>query len=218
MNAEEAFQSALKVAIDTTAYPECRPLLEQAAALVNAGKVAVFSYRGLSVREQENPGIVRYRARVQQLYGNPSYAVGTCLHEAAHAILMNDNGVQNVKFSGPGIQRNPDGSMFPYGARVDGDPRIGREIDAALIFERTTDMVVGGVAMQKYSGINDVSDAKDYEVFLLNCASTPQFFKEEKPEELWARAIKRVDPWLEQPETKRRIFAKAAEYLAQVYP
>ncbi len=156
--------------------------------------------------------------KLYQLYRNPAYAVGTCLHEGAHAILMTDGRVQNVKFSGPGILRKSDGSLFPYGARVDGDPQTDRTIDAAFIFEKTTHMVVGGIAMQKYSGIKEVSDAGDYGIFLRNCASTPEFFKEEKPEELWARAVKHVDSWLEQPEIKSRIFARAAEYLEQLYP
>jgi hypothetical protein len=78
---------------------------------------------------------VRILSGDYQLHQNPAYAVGACLHEAGHAVLMHDGGIKNIKFSGPGILRKPDGSLFPYGARVDGDPQTDRMIDAAFIFE-----------------------------------------------------------------------------------
>lgn len=215
MNAEEVFLSALRMTIDTTAYPECRSLLEQATAFIAAGKVPLLSLAGLSDENQAE--FEKYRTRIYQLYRNPSYAVGTCLHESAHGILMEDNGVQNVRFSGPGILRKADGSLFPFGARVDSDPQIGQPIDAAFIFKVTTQLVVGGVAMQKYSGIEEVSDAGDYDFFLRNSALTPQFFKDEKPEAFWARAAKHIDLWLERPEIKQRILVRAADYLGQIY-
>jgi len=161
VNAKEFFLSAPKMTIDTMAYPECRPLLEQATALIDAGKVPLISLTGLSFSDQNQPEFKKYRTRIYQLYRNPSYAVGTCLHESAHGILMEDNGVQNVKFSGPGILRKADGSLFPFGARVDGD-QTDRRIDAAFISEKTTHIVVGGVAMQKYIKQRILARAADY--------------------------------------------------------
>src|SRR5271168_5397583 len=77
-NAEDVFLSGLKVTIDTAAYSDCKSLLEQATALVDTGKVPIISNPGLSFS---------YRTKLDQLYRNPAYAAGTCLHEAAHAIL-----------------------------------------------------------------------------------------------------------------------------------
>lgn len=132
---------ALTMKIDMVAYPECQPLVEQATQLIKAGKIPVISQNGLAftVRQQlkaakipvishndltfavrQQAAIQEYRTRIYQLHRNPSYVVGNCLHEAAHATLMEDDGVRNIKFSGPGIMlRN--GVLFPYAARIDRD-------------------------------------------------------------------------------------------------
>jgi hypothetical protein len=217
VTAKDVFQSALNTTIDTLAYPGCSKLLERATALVDAGKIPCISLNGLSFSHQTKPEFKEYRTRIYQLHRNPAYAVGACLHEAGHAVLMEEDGVQNVKFSGPGILRKADGSLFPYGARVDGDPQANHKIDSNFIFVKTTHMVVGGIAMQKYAGINEVSDGEDHRMFLSNCATTPEFFKDEKPEALWARATRHVELWLERADVESRILAKAAEYLEKLY-
>lgn len=229
---------ALTMKIDIVAYPECQPLVEQATQLIRAGKIPVISQNGLAfaVRQQlkaakipvishndltfavrQQAAIQEYRTRIYQLHRNPSNVVGNCLHEAAHATLMEDDGVKNIKFSGPGIMlRN--GVLFPYAARIDRDPQLDREVNEALIFEKTTHMVVGEEAARKYAGITEASGDGDYQTFLSNCATTPQFFRNEKPEDLWKRAVSHLNSWLDKPEIKARVFAKATEYLPQLLP
>jgi len=157
--------------------------------------------------------------KIYQLFRDPSYAVGTCLHEAAHAVVLEEDGVPNNMFFGPAIQYDRvTKTLFPSGARIEPGKERKRIVDAALIFERTTQLVVGGVALEKYAGIKEVSDAKDYDDFKKKYATMPDDLRNEKPDDLWKRARENASSRLDSPETKMKVFEKASEYLPLLYP
>jgi len=61
---------------------------------------------------------------MQDRFGDRQYGYRVCLHEAAHAILMEQSGIKNVHFSGPAIlfdlERNPRTGFVPAGAMASG--------------------------------------------------------------------------------------------------
>src|ERR1700684_1477981 len=62
---------------------------------------------------------------MQDRFGDRQYGYRVCLHEAAHAILMEQSGIKNVRFSGPAIlfdlEKNPKTGFFPIVAMASGD-------------------------------------------------------------------------------------------------
>jgi hypothetical protein len=130
---------------------------------------------------------------------------------------MEEDGIPN-KFLGPGIRYNRESkTLFPYGARIEPGKQTGRTATLAVIFEGTTHIAVGGVAMQKYAGIMEVSDDQDCKDFLSKYATMPEELRTEKPADLWKRAQENARTRLDIPETKAKIFAKVPEYLALLY-
>lgn len=131
---------------------------------------------------------------------------------------MEEDGISNCTFHGPGIRYVRESRLvLPYGAKIEpGQERI-RTVDAALILERTTQLAVGEVAMQKFTGIMETSDDEDYKDFLRKYATMPDELRAEKPEDLWKRAQEIARTRLDIPETKVKIFAKVPEYLTLLY-
>jgi hypothetical protein len=205
--------------IDEQLYPDCKPFIEQATTLIKAGRQPRIEIVGIpfSVRSKPLFKFKTYQARIYELFRDPSYAVGTCLHEGAHGVLMEEDGIPN-KFLGPGIRYNRESkTLFPYGARIEPGKQTGRTATLAVIFEGTTHIAVGGVAMQKYAGIMEVSDDQDCKDFLSKYATMPEELRTEKPADLWKRAQENARTRLDIPETKAKIFAKVPEYLALLY-
>jgi hypothetical protein len=78
-------------------------------------------------------------------------------------------------------------------------------------------LAVGGVTMEKYSGIKEASDQKDYDDFLKKYNAMPTGFFTEGPKEFWKQAQDKATEWAEVPETKTKVFEKASEYLHKLY-
>ena len=211
--------TGLNTNIDLNAYPECQPLMELASSFIKAGKTPTLETVGVPFSVRSKQPFKNYRLKIFELFGKPEYAVGICLHEAAHAILMEEAGVLNCRFFGPAIQYDrANRTLFPSGARIEPGKERDRKVDEALIFERTTQLAVGGVALQKYAGITEVSDDQDYKDFARKYATMPDALRKEEPNVLWKRAQLNASTWLDKPETKQKILARAQGYLQLLYP
>lgn len=208
----------MELKVDLSIYPECQPLIELASALIKAGKTPRIETVGVPFAVRSKQPFKSYRLKIFELFRDPPFAFGTCLHEAAHAVLMEEDGIPNCRFFGPGIRYDrATRTLFPYGARIDPGKEPDRTLDEALIFERTTQLTVGGVALQKYAGITEVSDDEDYKDFLKRYSATPDTFRKENANDLWKRAQLNASTWLDKPETKQRVLARAQEYLRLLY-
>lgn len=178
-----------KYAIDLDRYPNCKPLVEQARRVIKEGQRPTITFgHGVTFTIRSKQPCKGYRLQMLTLYGDPYYAVGTCLHEAAHGLMMEENGERNVRLFGPNISFGENGVLFPSAARVECDPRPEAVLTEELILQTTILMAVGGVAMEKYSGIKEVSDQKDYDEFLKKYNATPNGYFKEGPKNFWERA------------------------------
>lgn len=207
-----------KYKIDVEKYPDCRPLIEKASRVIKLGKQPPITFGpGVNFAVRSKRPFKDYRSQLLGLYGDPYYATGICLHEAAHGLIMEENGEHNIRFCPPGILRREDGNLFPYGACVKCDPQPNLELTEELIFRKTKQLAAGGVVMKRYTGINEVSDAEDYAAFIKNCAMTPAHLLKEDPRLLWKQAQDAVGHWLDLRDTKTKVFEMASEYLGDLY-
>ena len=205
--------------IDLSLYPDCRRLIEEASRLIKEGKGPTITFgRGVNFAVRSKQPFKKYRLRLLELYSDPSYATGICLHEAAHGLMMEENGERNVRLFGPDISFGKNGALFPSAAHVECDPQPEVVLTEGLILQTTTLLVVGGVAMEKYSGIKEISDQKNYDDFLEKYKATPDGYFKEGPKDFRNRAKDRASKWADIPETKTKVFEKASEYLRLLYP
>jgi hypothetical protein len=208
-----------KYAIDLSLYPDCRHLVEEAGSLIKKGKRPTITFgRGVNFAVRSKQPFKGYRLQLSGLYSDPCYATGICLHEGAHGLMMEENGERNVRFFGPDISFGNNGALFPSAARVGCDPRPETVLTEELILQTTILLVVGGVAMEKYSGIREISDKKDYDDFLEKYNATPPGYFKEEPKDFWKRAQGRASEWADVSATKTKVFEKASEYLHLLYP
>ena len=207
-----------KYFINLEKYPDCRHLVEEAGKLIKEGKRPTITFgRGVTFAIRSKQPCKGYRWQILALYGDPYYATGICLHEAAHGLMMEENGEHKVRLCGPNISFGKNGALFPSAARVECDPPPETVLTEGLILQTTTLLVVGGVAMDKYSGIKETSDQKDYDDFLEKYKVTPDGYFKEGPKDFWNRAKDRASKWVDIPETKTKVFSKASEYLRLLY-
>lgn len=100
---------------------------------------------------------------IQRDFGDRSYGREVCLHEAAHAELMEQDGIQNVRFAGPDTIYDPTSDRFiASSARAIGDDRPHAVVDDDYIFKIVFHMVAGGVAL-RLAGIAVAGDDGDFE-------------------------------------------------------
>src|SRR5450432_2697528 len=133
----------MKYTINLEVYPECKPLVEQASALIKAGRTPHIEITGVPFSVRSKQPFKNYRMQIIEFFRDSGYAVGTCLHEAAHAVRMEEDGIPNCRFIGPGIRYNRKNRvLFPYGAAIEPGEEPDRTVDSALIFERTTQLAV----------------------------------------------------------------------------
>lgn len=210
--------NALELTVDTTAYPDCEPLIERAAALINAGKKPRVEIRGVPVEIQLKPSFKELKERLKRLYRNPVYGFAQCLHESAHAIVMEEDGIPRTIFGGPGIRYNRQTkTLFPYAAKIDPIGEPDQILDESLIFKRALHAAVGSVAIEKYAGVTEQSDDKDYKDFAEKYATMPAALRKEQPIDLWGRAQQKARMRLDNPQTRANIFARIPQYLGLVY-
>jgi hypothetical protein len=164
---------------------------------------------------------------MQDRFGDRQYGYRVCLHEAAHAILMEQSGIKNVRFSGPAIlfdlEKNPKTGFFPIGAMASGDDTPMQRITVDWILEVLTHIAAGGIALYDYEGVplenSDLSGADDdYRVFLMRYAALPPALRQEAPEIMWRRVQARASAKLNEAETKAKVLARAKQYFESLYP
>jgi hypothetical protein len=180
---------------------------------INCQQVVLFG-------RQADPRFLSLYWDMQDRFGDRNYGYEVCLHEAAHAILMEQDGIPNVRFEKPMILYDPQKDEFPaFGAMVRGDDTPNQKVDEVWIFTVATHAVVGGIALQKYLGVKpeDDGDDRDYADFERRCKASPDLVRE-KPDVLWKRAQDAVCAKLDDPRQRARIEARAKEYLALLYP
>ena len=209
-----------KYTIDLDVYPDCKPLVEDATRLIGAGKKPFIRIFGVPSKVQMQPRFKSLRESLRQHYKDPGFAVGNCVHEAAHALIMEEDSLPNVRFGGPGIlyDKRID-ELFAYGARVDNDADSKIQLDETVILRRTMHNAIGGVVMYAYTGIEDKSDDADYaRTFLPNYLRLPAQFRKQSPEDFWKRAQDKVKTeWLAVPGQKEKVLARALDYLHVLY-
>jgi hypothetical protein len=158
--------------------------------------------------------------RMQEDLSNEDFGYRICLHEAAHAVLMEMDGLKNVKFSGPEIYYNFNADAFSAaGARVTCDDQPNAIVDDAYKFMMTRHMVAGGVALRKFHGlkVEETGNNGDLADFLRLYKKNPPTTGE-TPDAMWKRAEAAVDAMLDKAELKHRILARADEYFRVLYP
>ncbi len=168
---------------------------------------------------EQDPRFLKLYWNMQRDFGDRNYGRKVCLHEAAHAVLMEQDGIKNVRFAGPDIVYNPfrrdfDGSS----ARAIGDDQPDAIVDDIYIFKTVQHMVAGGVALRLLANIqDDVGDRGDYEDFARKYANRP-LSTGEPAEHVWSRAQDTVAARLAEPETRATVLARADLCFPLLYP
>ncbi len=160
---------------------------------------------------------LRLYSDMQRDFADRSYGRKVSLHEAAHAELMEQDGIQNVRFVGPDIIYDPRGDNFiASSARAIGDDQPNAYVTDDYIFMIVCHMVAGGVAL-RLAGEKETGDKADFEDFKRKYAANPPR-SGETAESLWKRAQDAVTIRLSESETKCRIDARTQEYFDLLYP
>jgi hypothetical protein len=168
---------------------------------------------------EQDPRFLKLYWNMQRDFGDRNYGREVCLHEAAHAVLMEQDGIKNVRFAGPDIVYNPfrrdfDGSS----ARAIGDDQPDAVVDDNYIFKIVQHMAAGGVALRLLANIqDDVGDRGDYEDFARKYANRP-LSTGGASEHVWSRAQHAVAARLAEPETRATVLARADQYFPLLYP
>jgi hypothetical protein len=155
---------------------------------------------------------------MQDRFGDRNYGHEVCLHEAAHAVLMEHDGIQNVRFAEPDIIYDPTTDEFiATSARVIGDDLPDAIVDDNFIFKIVSHMAAGGVALRTLANIEECGDEGDFEYFTRKYVLNPPTTGE-TAEQYWKRVQDAVTARLSEPETRSKVLAKAQEYLRLLYP
>jgi hypothetical protein len=166
---------------------------------------------------QHDPRFLNLYWEMQASFSDRNYGREVCLHEAAHAELMEQDGIENVRFAGPDIAYNPFTNIFiPSSARAIGDDQPHAQVDDDYIFMIVCHMVAGGVAL-RLAGIAGVGDDGDFECFKQKYAANPPR-SGETGEALWKRAQDAVAVRLNEPATAQKVQAKSEAYFRLLYP
>ena len=170
-------------------------------------------------RLEKNPRFLKLYWNMQRDFGDRNYGREVCLHEAGHSVLMEQDGMTNVRFMGPDIVYDPAKSDFiGSSARAVADDQPNAMVNDEFIFKITSHMAAGGVTLRKLGGIKgDAGDDGDFEYFNRKFAHTPVKSKE-TAEQFWKRAQDAVAARLDEPETKQKVLDKAQEYFHLLYP
>jgi hypothetical protein len=174
----------------------------------------------LSWFKHEDPRFKELYEKMQRDFANRDFGYKVCLHEAAHAVLMELDGIKNVRFSGPEIYYNFRADAFAAaGARVTGDDQPDAIVDDDYKFMMTKHMVAGSIALRKFMGFeeNEAGGGGDYADFLRLFRKNPPR-SGETAEALWKRAEIAVGTMLDNAELKEKVFKRVDEYFRVLYP
>jgi len=183
------------------------------------GEVNINCNHVISWFKHEDPRFRKLYDKMQSDFANKNFGHRICVHEAAHAVLMELDGIKNVRFSGPEIYYNFERDVFgAAGARVRGDDQPDAIVDDSYKFMMTKHFVAGGIALRKFLGLkeNETGEGGDYADFLRLYSKNPPN-NGETAEALWKRAQEAVDGMLNDAELKERIMRRADEYLRVIY-
>jgi hypothetical protein len=162
---------------------------------------------------------------MQAAFADIQFGRRVCLHEAAHAILMEQDGVQNVRFFGPEItyDRSKDDLFQRIDGRATGDEDEAVEVTEERMFQKCVHSAAGGVALRKFAldQGKDSGDEDDY----LQCRRRYEALRlksgrsslDETPEEFWKRAREVASVRLDDPDTKKKVLARTQEYLSKLH-
>lgn len=170
--------------------------------------------------KHEDPRFKELHRRMQVSFGDKDYGYRVCLHEAAHAVFMEADGIKNVRFSGPEILYDYTTDTFVgSGGRATGDDQPEIEITDEYIFKRTMHAAAGGVALCVLAAVEgeETGEGGDYREFRRLYQKNPPK-NNEPPEVLWKQAQEAVATKLNDEKIKAKILLKADEYLQQLYP
>ncbi len=167
----------------------------------------------------QHPSFLRLYGDMQNSFGDRKYGYEVALHEAAHAVLMEQDGLQNVRFTGPDIIYDVMTRQFKgSSARTIADDMPDAIMTDDFIFMITVHMVAGRMGLEKLAGIKGYKgDEGDYDDFLKKYTANPPA-SGDKPEDWWKRACDRATERLTEPATKAKVLARADEYLGLLYP
>jgi hypothetical protein len=104
---------------------------------------------------QQDPRFLKLYWNMQRDLGDRNYGREVCLHEAGHAVLMEQDAMTNVRFAGPDIiydlvKRDFVGSS----ARAIADDQPNAVVDDDFVFKITSHMAAGGVTLRKLGNID----------------------------------------------------------------
>jgi hypothetical protein len=170
-------------------------------------------------RLEQDPRFLKLYWSMQREFGTRNYGREVCLHEAGHAVLMEQDGMTNVRFVGPDIVYSPVRNEFvPSSARIIADDQPNAVVDDEYIFKITEHMAAGGMTLRKLGDIKGkAGDDGDFFDFERKFANIPPKSKE-TAEQFWKRAQDAVAARLDDPATKQRVLEKAQEYYHLLYP
>ncbi len=182
--------------------------------------VAIDIKHAVSWFKHQDPQSKELYQRMQVSFTDRNYGYRVCLHEAAHAVFMELDGIENVRFTGPEI-------FYDYSidkcvgatARATGDDHPEVAITDEYIFKRSMHAAAGGVALRVLAGVEDqdTGEGGDYPDFKRLYQKNPPSTAE-PPEVFWKRAQEAVATKLGGENVKAKILSRAAEYFQQLYP
>jgi hypothetical protein len=170
--------------------------------------------------KQDDPEFLKVYWALQDRFSDEHFGYRVCLHEASHAVLMEQDGIKNVRFEKPVVLYRPsDGSFRSLGAMVHGDDTPDTTVDEARFLTLTTHAVAGGIALQEYWGLRpeQTGSEHDYRQFLVACVKAPPGALKTKPDDLWKQAQEIARSRLTDAATKAKVEARAWEYFDLLY-
>jgi hypothetical protein len=170
--------------------------------------------------KQHDPEFLKVYWAMQDRFSDEDFGYRVCLHEAAHAVLMEQDGIKNVRFEKPAVFYRPSDGSFPrLGAMVHGDDTPDKAVDEARLLTLATHAAAGGIALQEYFGVKPEQTGceHDYSQFLVGCAKAPLEALKTKPDDLWKQAQEIARSRLTDAATKAKVEARAWEYFDLLY-
>jgi|SRR6267378_591249 len=170
--------------------------------------------------KQQDPEFLKVYWAMQGRFSDEDFGYRVCLHEAAHAVLMEQDGIKNVRFEKPAILYRPsDGSFRSLAAMVHGDDTPDKSVDEARLLTLTTHAVAGGIVLQEYCGLKpeQTGSEHDYRQFLVGYFQTPPEALKTEPDDLWKQAQEIARSRLTDAATKAKVEARAWEYFDSLY-
>ena len=168
---------------------------------------------------QDEPGFIAARDKLLEKFKDRDFGRKVAIHEAAHAVFMEEMGVSNVELLDAEVDYDAERMKFtPLGPSVYGPIPLATSVDAARILAEAEVACAGGVAVRMFCGAASVGDAIDYRRFeeRIQSSIAGQMLRLD-PAEVWKRAQASVDAKLGDEQFAARVRTKADQYFEQMY-